>query len=170
MKMMIEKARLILPAYLFLLLSWGSSSAQPLPQEQKDNIDAQRIGFITKQLDLTTQEAQIFWPVYNKYRSELESLRKSRATELMTAKINFDNYTDEEVSKLLDNELNYRQKEIELNRKYNEEFKKVIPVKKVAKLYRAEQLFKINLIKDYRQDKGSGNQGGPQKGGQQRNK
>src|SRR4030095_3650403 len=74
----------------FLFLSWGFSSAQPSPQEQKEDIDAQRIGFITKEMDLTTQEAEVFWPMYNKYRDELEALRKSRSTELMAAKMNFD--------------------------------------------------------------------------------
>jgi hypothetical protein len=52
------------------------------------------------------------------------------------------------VSKLIDSEFNSRQKEIEVQKKYNVEFKKVLPVKKVAKLYRAEQQFKVNLIKD----------------------
>jgi hypothetical protein len=139
---------------LFILsASRGISSAQPSPQEQKDNIDAQRIGFITKELELTSVEAQVFWPVYNKYRTDLEILRKGRATELMAARVSFEDYSDEEVNKVIENEFSYRQKELDLSRKYNEEFKKILPLKKVAKLYRAEQLFKIYLLKDIKQDK-----------------
>lgn len=138
---------------LVLLISVGTAFAQPTSQDQKDDIDARRIGFITKELNLTSQEAETFWPVYNKYRGEIESLRKTRASELMSARINFDNYSDEQVDKVIENEFNFRQKELDISRRYNEEFKKILPVKKVARLYRAEQLFKISLIKDMRQEK-----------------
>ena len=130
-----------------------------------DDIEAKRIGFITQQLQLTPEEAKVFWPVYNKYHDEMEALRKGRATELLSAKINFDSMTDDEVNKLIDNEFSSRQKEIDIQRKYNTEFKKVLPVKKVAKLYRAEQLFKIMLIKEMKgpMQNGPGNQSPPKK-------
>ena len=118
------------------------------PPPDKDDIEARRVGFITQQLQLTTQEAQVFWPVYNRYHDELETLRKKKMSELLGAKMNFDNYTDEQVSKLIDEEMDSRQKELDLQRKYNVEFKKVLPVKKVALLYRAEQQFKVNLIRN----------------------
>ncbi|MBX7109473.1 MAG: hypothetical protein K1X61_12555 [Chitinophagales bacterium] len=136
------------------LLSAFSMAQPPVSQDQRDEVEARRIGFITNEVQLSPEEAQVFWPVYNKYRDELEALRKDRANELMSAKINFDSYTDEQVSKVIDNEFNSRQKELDIARKYNTEFKKILPVKKVAKLYRAEQLFKISLLKDMRQDKG----------------
>lgn len=138
----------------FALLSVFAVAQPPVSQEQREEVEARRIGFITNEVQLSPEEAQVFWPVYNKYRDELEALRKDRANELMSAKINFDSYTDEQVSKAIDNEFNSRQKELDISRKYNTEFKKILPVKKVAKLYRAEQLFKISLLKDMRQDKG----------------
>ena len=124
--------------------------AQNTPQ-QKD-IEARHIGFITNELQLTPEEAQTFWPVYNRYHGELETLRKKHATDLLAAKVNFDSYTDDQVSKLIDDEMNYRQSELDLQRKYSAAFKKVLPVKKVARFYRAEQQFKINLIRDLKQN------------------
>ncbi|MBX7141488.1 MAG: hypothetical protein K1X63_10460 [Chitinophagales bacterium] len=142
--------KICLPGLMLFILMIGKSS-QAQPQGKRDDIEAMRIGFITQQLDLTTDEAKVFWPVYNKYHDEMEVLRKDRATELLSAKVNFDSMTDDEASKLIDNEFNSRQKEIDIQRKYNVEFKKVLPVKKVAKLYRAEQLFKIKLISEMKQ-------------------
>lgn len=145
------------------LSAFNSLAQQPTPPNH-DDIEARRIGFITKELQLTPDEAKVFWPVYNKFRDELDVLRKGRASELLGAKMNFDSMTDEEVSKLIDNEFASRQKEIDIQRRYNIEFKKVLPVKKVARLYRAEQQFKVNLIKDMPQGQGgqrpSGEQGG----------
>lgn len=143
---------------VFLLLSFVSF-LQAQPEGKREDIEALRIGFITQQLDLTPDEAKAFWPVYNKYHGEMEALRKDRATELLSAKVNFESMSDEEVSKLIDNEFNSRQKEIEIQRRYNSEFKKVLPVKKVAKLYRAEQLFKIKLISEMKQQPGGPGQG-----------
>ena len=143
-----------------VIFSTGKAQGQISPQ-QKDDIEARRIGFITKELQLTPQEAQVFWPVYNRYHDDLEAIRKTKQPELLEAKVNFDSYTDEQVSKMIDTEMHERQKELDLQTRYNSEFKKVLPVKKVARLYRAEQQFKINLIRDMKQNPGPGShQGG----------
>jgi hypothetical protein len=144
-----------------LLLSLMGLRSYSQPQEKREEIEAMRIGFITQQLDLTTDEAKVFWPVYNKYHSEIDALRKDRATELLSAKLNFESMSDEEVSKLIDNEFASRVKEIDIQRRYNAEFKKVLPVKKVAKLYRAEQLFKVKLISEMKQPPGGTKSGPP---------
>ena len=34
--------------------------------------------FITQKLQLTTDEAQKFWPVYNQYENEIQSLQLNR--------------------------------------------------------------------------------------------
>src|SRR6476660_3424865 len=145
--------RTVMLIILGTLLSAGSTRAQNTPQ-QKENIEARHIGFITNELQLTPEEAQTFWPVYNRYHEELETLRKKHTTDLLAAKVNFDSYTDDQVSKLIDDEMGYRQKELDLQRKYNAEFKKVLPIKKIARFYRAEQQFKINLIRDMKQNPG----------------
>ncbi len=142
------------PLFFFLLLLVSNELfAQSSSTTQKEDIEAQRVGFITKELQLTAQEAEEFWPMYNKYRKELIPFRKGRSGMLMANKVNFDTMSDEELSKVIDNEFDFRQKELDLTRRYNAEFKKVLSIKKVAKLYRAEQLFKIYLLKGNRLEK-----------------
>src|SRR5689334_13027544 len=97
------------------IVSTGSTLAQP-GQQQKENIESRHIAFITNQLQLTPEEAQVFWPVYNKYHAEVEALRKNHVTELFSAKVNFDTYTDDQVNKLIDDEMDYRQKELDIQR------------------------------------------------------
>ncbi|OZA24427.1 MAG: hypothetical protein B7X86_08430 [Sphingobacteriales bacterium 17-39-43] len=43
-----------------------------------ERIEAIKVAFITKKLDLTTEEAQKFWPVYNNYQKELMELMRKR--------------------------------------------------------------------------------------------
>ncbi len=107
-----------------------------------------KIAYITQQLNLSPEEAQQFWPVYNKYEAEVDAIRKARATELMSAAVNFDQMSDAEVVKVIDNEMTFQEQDISIRKKYISEFKKVLPVKKVALLLRAEQMFKLKLLKE----------------------
>jgi len=59
--------------------------------------------------------------------------------------------SDKEVEQLVDNEITFRQKEIDLQKEYHIKFKGILPIKKVAKLYEAEEQFKrylLNELKD----------------------
>ncbi|MEO8087666.1 MAG: hypothetical protein ABI763_12640 [Bacteroidota bacterium] len=151
--------------YLIILLLCCSTilfAQQPPPDDDsqpqrpaRERVEAMKVGFLTQRLNLTPEEAKTFWPVYNKYQDELEVLRKSRRENLVNAKMNFDEMSEKDVEKAVDSELGFRQNELDLLKKYHGQFKQVLPIKKVAKLYRAEEDFKRELldrIKDNRQD------------------
>ncbi|MCK6649312.1 MAG: hypothetical protein L6Q66_06635 [Bacteroidia bacterium] len=114
--------------------------------EKKQNIEAMKIAFITQKLDLTPEEAQQFWPVYNQYHDKLQELRKKRKAEFKEHKDNFDNWSDKEIEQLVDSEIAFKQKEIDLQKEYHAKYKAVLPIKKVAKLYHAEEQFKRVLL------------------------
>ena len=116
--------------------------------EKRENIEAQKIAFITKKLNLSPEEAQQFWPIYNQLRDKQEELRKQRRQDYKEAKDKIDQLNDKEVEKLVDNEFIFRQKELDLQKEYCTKFKAVLPIKKVAKLYEAEEQFKGYLLKE----------------------
>ena len=134
---------------LFLYVSVFAQSGRNR-QEKKENIEAMKIAFLTQKLDLTPQEAQQFWPVYNQYTDKAGELRKKRRQENKDTKQNVDELSDKEVEQLVNNNLANRQKELDLQKEYNEKFKAVLPIKKVAKLYAAEEQFKVVLINKLR--------------------
>ena len=129
-----------------LLLALFMSSRISYAQDRKENIQTMKIAFITEKLDLTPQEAQQFWPLYNQYNDKMMELRKKRRQDHREARSNFDELSDNEVEQLVNNDLATRQKELDLQKEYNEKFKAVLPIKKVAKLYAAEEQFKVVLI------------------------
>ncbi len=148
---------------IFLLISATTLFAQQPPprddqptREARERVEAMKVGFLTNRLNLTPEEAKVFWPVYNKYQDELEGLRKSRRENLVNAKMNFEEMVDKDVEKAVDSELGFRQSELDLLKKYHNQFKQVLPIKKVAQLYRAEEDFKRELldkIKENRMDR-----------------
>jgi hypothetical protein len=145
---------------LFLSLFATALFAQPPGEEHqrppRERVEAMKVGFLTQRLNLSSDEAKVFWPVYTKYQDELEVLRKSRRENLANTKMNFDEMSEKDVEKAVDSELGFRQNELDLLKKYHGQFKQVLPIKKVAKLYRAEEDFKRELldrIKENRMDK-----------------
>jgi len=128
----------------FIVISFAQPGAKM--EQKKEKVEAMKIGFITQQMNLTPEEAQKFWPVYNQMNNELESLRKDRQLARDNAKINFEVMTDAEVDKLINDEITSRQKELDVQKKYVTQFKAVLPVKKVAQFYRAEEQFKRKLL------------------------
>ncbi len=146
---------------LALITSTGVAMSQPInnkasqkaekQNDKRENIEAQKIAFITKKLNLTPTEAQQFWPVYNQYSDKMQENRKKRRQDFKEAKASFDDLSDKEVEQLVDNEMTFRQKEIDLQKEYHIKFKAILPIKKVARLYEAEEQFKrflLNELKD----------------------
>jgi hypothetical protein len=129
---------------LFVLAA-VASIAQPV--SKRDKIEALRVSFINQKVNFTTQESQLFWPLYDEYNDKLENARKSFRQQFIK-NIDFTTLTDKEAEAYINAELTLKQKEYELYKEYFEKFKKVLPIKKVALLRRAEEEFKKELIKN----------------------
>jgi hypothetical protein len=139
-----RKIKYLMTAILFTGSTCFLQAQTPTPVREK--VESMKVGFLTERLNLTPEEAKAFWPVYTKYENELEALRKTRRENLVNAKKNFDEMTDKDIEKAVDNEIAFRQSELDLLKKYHPQFKQVLPIKKVAKLYRAEEDFKAKLL------------------------
>ncbi|MNE83802.1 hypothetical protein D3C80_1806490 [compost metagenome] len=72
--------------------------------------------------------------------------------------MNADNLSDKEIEEAILNDFTLKQRELEMERKYYDKFKKVLPMKKVAKFYMAEEQFKRELIKRLRNQQPGENQ------------
>lgn len=135
------KRLLITTMAMGMLLS--TAFAQP---NRKVDIEAARIAFITKEVGLTPEEAQVFWPVYNQYQEEMKGVRKEQRELRKGARQNFDTKSDKEIEDWMDREIALRQEEVALQQKYHVKLKEVLPIKKLARLYMAEEKFKKQML------------------------
>lgn len=138
-------------SYVLILLSLVSAQAQPKDGKIRERIRAQRVAFLTERLALTTEEAQRFWPVYNEFTDQLEAIKKQQKETRNLSKDKLSSMSDKEIEKTLNDELNSQQQMVDLQRKYQVELVKVIPIRKVAMLYKAERDFKLHLLKKMRE-------------------
>jgi len=122
-------------------------SATSQTDSKRDKIEALKVSFITQQVNFTTQEAQVFWPLYNEYQDKITLIRKSFRLQY-NKNTNYNFATDKEAEAYLNAELTLKQKELEYYKEYQEKFKKIISLKKLALLLKAEDDFKKELIKN----------------------
>ena len=109
---------------LLLILLYAGLAIPTLGQDdQKEagRLQAYKIAFLTKKLNLTPEEAQKFWPMYNKYEAELRSARREgRASK---------------------KEIETEENILNIRKKYNGEFEKALPKEKVNELFKSEREF-----------------------------
>jgi hypothetical protein len=142
--------------FFMMVIALSSLMAQttPPPPKQgnkgqmynKEKMDAMKIGFMTKELELTEQQAQTFWPIYNKHEEEKKALRKSFFGDSKKGDIIISELSEEEADKMINNYLGFKTNDLDLTKKYVAEYKKVLSTKQVAKLLASEEKFKKMLV------------------------
>jgi Spy/CpxP family protein refolding chaperone len=145
--------KIIVSVLVILTTCWIPLLAQPhkgppprMTPEMKEKLEAMKIAFFTSKLDLTSDEAASFWPVYNKYQEELMNLREGRREEMRSLRDSSKELSDKEYEKVFDGEIAFRQAELDVMKKYQGQLKKTLPMKKLARLPRLEEEFKRELL------------------------
>ena len=118
--------------------------AQPA-SSSKEKIEAVKIGFITERIDLTSNQAAVFWPLYNEFNLKKKELKTKILTLPMES--NLDNMTEEQILADVKQLQIYRQQETNLDKEYFDKFSKVISIRQIAKLYKSEREFTKLLLK-----------------------
>jgi len=117
--------KLLLIITMFLTVGATALRAQD-DEDGKQNaggrVEALKIAYLTKKLNLSTEEAQKFWPIYNKYAEEIRKIRiEARANK--------------------DKEIDTEEKILGVRKKYNGEFVKALSAEKVNSFFKAEKEF-----------------------------
>ena len=136
----------IVIACAFAICCSADASAQK-NHNWREKIMCEKIAFLTTELDLSTKEAQEFWPVYNEYMKEIENAQKAIYVNYKALNEAIKEAKPEkEVAECLDKYLKAQEDKAELTTESVKKFRKVLSEDKVAKLYLAEEKFRRNQI------------------------
>ena len=119
--------------------------------QKQEKVKAMKVEYITSKLELTPNEAESFWPLYNEFMDKLHTLERARKRKLRESADK--ELSDDEVNALIKFNFETDQKILDLRLVYDVKFKKVLSIQKVGKLYTAEHQFRHDLL---RKMKGSG--------------
>lgn len=109
--------------------------------EGRERIATFKVGFLTKKMDLTRKEAQVFWPVYYEYESRRDKIAEEKEKALQKVK------EDESFKAFLKTEFQLEQAKLESKGEFYGKLFEILPEHKVKAYYQAEREFKRKLLK-----------------------
>jgi len=142
---------IFISAVVLLLITANTAHAQqrrPLQARQGERVEALKVAFFTKQLELTPDEAKAFWPLFDEYSKTVIKHRKEKKESMeQIAEKGIENMTDEELNTLIDSRIRQAEETVQARSAFFREVRKVLPPRKVIKFYKAEEQFNKMLLK-----------------------
>ena len=114
---------------LIILLSISLNVvSQDEPERDAKKIQAMEVAYITRELNLTPEEAQKFWPVYNQYRQEVKGVVSDKS---------------------IADQLERQQRLLDIRKKYRTEFSRILTTDRGNRVYPAEDQFRQMLRREF---------------------
>ena len=142
-----SKIRFVIALVLSMVISSGTLQAAEPPSSSAEEatlevllnaIRANRRALVSVNLTLTDEEATKFWPLYDRYQNEVNALGDRMVGVVQEYTASFRTLSDDKAAKLIEEYLTVEAERVALRRSYLAEFKKVLPGRKVARLYQIE--------------------------------
>lgn len=131
---------------LFTLLFSYNTIAQNGKHERLKSL---KVSFITERLDLSENEAQKFWPVYNDYEKKTGQIRHNELKALRKdIRNNIDQMTNEEANVVIDKLTNVEMRLITLRQENMKKLSEILSPVKLLKLKMAESDFKKRMLNE----------------------
>jgi len=136
-------------------LFFSISLQAQMSKEGRDKIKALKIAYLTEQINLTTDEGQKFWPIYNAYNKEQIKIRNNYRDTLRKNIYNHtvDSLNENEAKKLVHLKLQTDKDLYESQIKFVHKVEGVISYKKIIQLQIAEMEFGRKLMRKYKRER-----------------
>lgn len=149
MKLNEMKTKILFAVAATIALAAGTALAQDgnVRNDWQEKMKAQKIAFLTDRMDLTSGEATLFWPVYNRAEKEKrESFKEIISSYKALQDAVKEGKSEAEIKGLLFKYSEAKKKNEAVDNSYIDEYLKVLPAAKVAKLYLGEEQFRRQQI------------------------
>ncbi len=120
--------------------------APPIPPKYQ-KIKALKTAYITNALNLSQQEAEKFWPIYNELEKKRIVLRKKVKLLRKTALRNFDQLTELEAKKIVAKNIALEQQVLQEKKVMLKKITVLLSAKKTIQLQKAEHDFNRKLLR-----------------------
>jgi hypothetical protein len=116
----------------------------------RQRLDAYKIALFTKRLNLTSQEAEKFWPVYNQYQDNKNQIQLERHEINRNFNQNELNMSEREMTEAGDKFVDLEVREAALAQEFHTRIKTILSPVKILRLYQAENQFRQQLLNELR--------------------
>ncbi len=135
----------LLAGLLLTLLSFSSTDAQAQRrnEEEMKKIQDAKVAIITNRLSLTPEQSKDFWPIYNEFSQKKREMNRSMRQIIKSKGATT---SDDQAMNSLKEVQDLKQKQVELEKEYQDRFLTVISAKQLTELYSAERDFNEMLL------------------------
>ncbi len=121
-------------------------------QEKKEQIKSLKVAFITTELNLTTDEAAKFWPVFNAFEDKQQEIKRQKIKAIFEQSEgnSLDKLSEKDASALVTQMESSEDDLYQLKKKFISNLKGVLPSVKILKLKKAEEQFNKKLLQQFR--------------------
>ena len=142
--------------FIFILFFGLNNLAAQHNRGKHENFKAYKIAYITQELDLTPEEAEKFWPLYNEFGKQFYELKVIDMRE-QKRKIKesggIDALSEKDANDYITGLLNKEKELVDIKKKFYKQLEGVLSPNKILKLYRAENEFNRKLLSEFRKNK-----------------
>jgi hypothetical protein len=127
----------ILMTILLLSVPFLSLAEESMALRKKIMMDQKKL-IIMENMDLTDDEAKVFWPVYEKHQEELFQINQRGARLILAYAAAYQSLTDEQALKLIDEYYDIQDARLVVMRGMANDVSKVLPGKKAFRYMQIE--------------------------------
>lgn len=133
---------------LLFVLILGALSNLRAQNPNLDKLNAYKIAFLTKRINLTSQEAEKFWPLYNEYQDKKLRVQQERLQLGRDVNLSGSTMSEKELADAGDKYISLEMQESTLTQELHKKLKEVLPPAKIIRLYQAENQYKVQLLNE----------------------
>lgn len=120
-------------------------------EAHRERIKALKTAYITQELNLSTEIAEKFWPIYNDYEARKKDLHRREHLDMDLSRPEC--IDEAQANGMLQEYLDVEREEYILKKRLFKELKEIISAQDILKLHKLEDEFHKKLIREYRAKK-----------------
>lgn len=138
--------KLLLTVFLLLTTASFAQEVDSFIELLRSDVKTQKKAIITEVMEFSEAEAAAFWPAYRNYEAELDKLGDARVALIKDYAESYETMVDAKAKELMDKSFKFREDRLKLQKKYFQEFSKILSPTKAAKWAQLEN--QITLLID----------------------
>ncbi|HET7360403.1 MAG TPA: hypothetical protein VFI78_00550 [Salinimicrobium sp.] len=116
-------------------------------EEHRERIKSLKTAYITENLNLSPEEAQKFWPIYNAFIEERRNLYRKEDEDIGRMEC----ISEERANELINEYVNLEKQDYLLEKQFYQDLKEIFTAKRIILLKKTENEFNHKMIREYRE-------------------
>ena len=144
------KKNIVLLCFTLIISVFASTATAQVRKMNMADYEKRKMEYIKKEAGLTDAEANRYFPLYNDLSKRKLELHLQHRNKVEKMKQSNKNMSNEEYRQLLENDVDVKLKEAELDKQYSDKLEKILSPEKLYRAQQAERKFMQQEVMKFR--------------------